>query len=105
MPAGAMLASFMGRQALLRTEQSFGHAREFEVGKLIDYLSTASPNSVNLDEKMYDLVGGVVSAVAFSKSYRRKGFDGGEVKDILDEAMDMAYSYSAKELFPSFGGL
>ncbi|XP_022843232.1 2-methylbutanal oxime monooxygenase-like [Olea europaea var. sylvestris] len=94
-----------------RTKQSFAHEREFEVGKLTDYLSTALPNSVNLDEKMYDLYNGwrkfapnfgaiwcnracigdaLISVVAFSKSYRGKGFDGREVKDILDEAMDMA---------------
>ncbi|CAI9758225.1 unnamed protein product [Fraxinus pennsylvanica] len=79
------------------TEQSFHHEREFEVGRLIDCLSAASPYSVNLDEKMFDLVGGVG---AVGKSYKGKGFDGREVEDIPDEDTDMANSCFRRGLLP-----
>lgn len=83
--------------------ESFSRAREIEIGKLIDYLSRASPNPVNLDEKVFDLVGGLVGMVAFGKSYRRENFEGQVLKDVMDEAMHMIDSFSAEDFFPHFG--
>ncbi|KAL2521648.1 Cytochrome [Forsythia ovata] len=86
-----------------RTNPSFLHAREVEIGHLIDYLSAASPNPVNLDEKMFNLVGGVIDKVAFGKRRRGKKFQGQELKDVLDEVMDVLNGFSAEDFFPFLG--
>lgn len=52
-------------------------AREVEIDNLIKSLSQSPPNSViNLDEKFFSLVDGIVCRVAFGKSYGGKQFKG-----------------------------
>ncbi|KAL7150213.1 hypothetical protein ABFS83_05G095600 [Erythranthe nasuta] len=82
---------------------SFSTSREKEIGNLIDYLSAASPNPINLDEKIYDLVDGVFGTVAFGSRYRGKQFEGQVLKDVMDEAMRMLDSFSGEDFFPLVG--
>ncbi|KAL3527649.1 hypothetical protein ACH5RR_012305 [Cinchona calisaya] len=56
--------------------QSFWKAREAEINHLIESISVVCEKPVNLDEKMFDLVDGVITTVAFGKSYRGKQFEG-----------------------------
>ncbi|KAL0461319.1 UNVERIFIED_CONTAM: 2-methylbutanal oxime monooxygenase [Sesamum latifolium] len=43
-----------------RRAESFSSARAVEIHHLLDYLSAASPNPVNLDDKIFDLADGVI---------------------------------------------
>ncbi|KAI3462078.1 hypothetical protein Pfo_018741 [Paulownia fortunei] len=86
-----------------RRAEFFWSAREIEIGDLIGYLSAASPNPVNLDQKIFDLVDGVIGADAFGKNYRGKQFEGQVLQDVMDEAMHMISSFSAEDFFPFFG--
>ncbi|KAG8373381.1 hypothetical protein BUALT_Bualt11G0018300 [Buddleja alternifolia] len=94
---------FVSHLLSTKNDRSFFRAREVEVGNLIDYLSRVGANPVNLDEKIFGLVGGVIGQVAFGKSYKGKQFEGHELKDIMDETMNMVDSFSAGDFFPSFG--
>ncbi|KAL0396557.1 UNVERIFIED_CONTAM: 4-hydroxyphenylacetaldehyde oxime monooxygenase [Sesamum calycinum] len=87
-----------------RKAQSFSSARAVEIHHLVDYLSAASPNPVNLDDKIFDLADGVIGAVAFGKSYRGKQFEGQVLRDVIVEAMRMIDSFSAEDFFPNFFG-
>lgn len=74
-----------------RRAESCSRAREKEISELIDHLSAASQNPVNLDEKVLDLVGGVIGAVVFGKSYRGKQFEGQVLKDVMNGAMHLIH--------------
>ncbi|KAL0431923.1 UNVERIFIED_CONTAM: 4-hydroxyphenylacetaldehyde oxime monooxygenase [Sesamum radiatum] len=84
--------------------ESFSSERAVEIHHLVDYLSAASPNPVNLDDKIFDLADGVIGAVAFGKSYRGKQFEGQLLRDVIVEAMRMIDSFSAEDFFPNFFG-
>lgn len=83
--------------------ESFSRARDREIGFLIDYLSESSPNPVNLDEKVFDFVNGVIGAVAFGKRCKGIQFEGQVLKDVMVETMHMLDSFSAEDFFPLFG--
>lgn len=83
--------------------ESFSRARDREIGFLIDYLSESSSNPVNLDEKVFDFVNGVIGSVAFGKRCKGIQFEGQVLKDVMVEAMHMIDSFSAEDFFPLFG--
>ena len=50
------------------------HALEVEVNDLISFLSEASPNPVDLHEKIFPLMDGILNTFAFGKNYGGKQF-------------------------------
>ncbi|CAK9163255.1 unnamed protein product [Ilex paraguariensis] len=81
----------------------FWRAREIEIDNLISSLLLASPSPVNLDQKFYALVDGVLCSAAFGKSYRGKQFKGQNLEDVLAETLKMLSSLSAEDFFPWIG--
>ncbi|CAK9184168.1 unnamed protein product [Ilex paraguariensis] len=81
----------------------FWHAREVEIDNLINSLLIDSPSPVNLDQKFYALVDGVLCSVAFGKSYRGKQFKGQTLEDVLVETSKILSSLSAEDFFPWIG--
>ncbi|KAL7255038.1 hypothetical protein ACSBR1_009241 [Camellia fascicularis] len=76
---------FVSELFSLKRVKLFYHVREVEIDCLIKSMSSqASPNKVNLDEKVFTMVEGIVCQVAFGKSYRGKNFEGQKFEDVND---------------------
>ncbi|KAL6310766.1 hypothetical protein AAG906_006157 [Vitis piasezkii] len=72
--------------------ESLWHAREVEVDRLISSVSQASPLPVDVTEKVFHLVDGILGAFAFGKSYEGSSFG----TRILE-------AFSAEDFFPTGG--
>lgn len=82
---------------------SLWQAWEVEVGHLINSVTEASPNPVDLHEKIFSLMDGILNMFAFGKNYGGKQFKNEKFQDVLVEAMKMLDSFSAEDFFPSVG--
>lgn len=83
--------------------ESLWHAREIGVGRLISSVSESSPLPIDISEKIFHLVDGILGAFAFGKSYQGKQFGNQKFRDILVEAMRVLESFSAEDFFPAGG--
>ncbi|KAI4373756.1 hypothetical protein MLD38_011840 [Melastoma candidum] len=84
----------------------FRFIREEEAEALLQRIgdSAVSGSAVNLSEELLRPSAGVVSRVAFGRSFRGIGSDkGNDLVDILHEAMAMLGSFPASDFFPYFG--
>lgn len=81
------------------------HAREVEVDRLIRSISSgASPIlPVDVTEKVYLLVDGIVGLFAFGKSYEGKQFRDQKFHHVVAEAMKVLGAFSAEDFFPFVG--
>ncbi|GLU20484.1 hypothetical protein SLE2022_366810 [Rubroshorea leprosula] len=100
-----MKALFISELVSMKRVKSFAYAREAEVDKLINTLSQNSHTPVNLNEKLYGLVDGIIGTVAFGKIYGTNQFKSEEFYNVLNEAMEMLASFAAEDFFPSVGRL
>ncbi|GER53466.1 cytochrome P450 [Striga asiatica] len=94
---------FVGHLMSAKRAELFARVREIEIEGFVDYLSAVSTNPIDLDEKIFDVIGGIVGRVAFGKSYRWREFEGVKLKGVMDEAMQVISSFSAEDFFPFFG--
>ncbi|XAR73406.1 hypothetical protein NMG60_11007367, partial [Bertholletia excelsa] len=83
--------------------QLFSHAREFEISHTIKSLSQASSFPVNLEEKVFALVDGIVCMVAFGRNYQGNHFRGQKFKEVIFEIMKMMDNFYAENFFPHLG--
>ncbi|GAA0142517.1 oxygenase [Lithospermum erythrorhizon] len=78
------------------------------VKKLIESLSlqASEKNTINLDRKMFHVLGEITTCVAFGKCYTEYQFKGGsqELKGILGEMSNNLLSFSAEDYLPSILG-
>lgn len=99
----AMRKVFVLELLSAKRAHSLWHAWEVEVSHLISSLSEASPNPVDLHEKIFSLMDGILNMFAFGKNYGGKQFKNEKFQDVLVEAMKMLDSFSAEDFFPSVG--
>lgn len=99
----AMRKVFVLELLSAKRAHSLWHAWEVEVSHLISSLSEASPNPVDLHEKIFSLTDGILNVFAFGKNYGGKQFKNEKFQNVLVEAMKMLDSFSAEDFFPSFG--
>ena len=83
--------------------ESLWNAREAEVARLISSISQSSPLQIDITEKVFHLVDGIVGVFAFGKNYEGKQFRNQKFRDILVEVMKVTQGFSAEDFFPTGG--
>ncbi|KAL0539047.1 hypothetical protein IC582_023222 [Cucumis melo] len=87
--------------------QSFQHIREEEVNQLLNAISQSSSSSTLFDftAKTYSLTTNILTRIAFGKSIRESEskLDDCDVERVIQRASAAIGSFSASDLFPSFG--
>ncbi|CAN6293996.1 unnamed protein product [Urochloa humidicola] len=91
----------------MRRVQNAWYAREAQVDKLIDQLTTNGQQPMVLEDHIFRYMDGIVGTVAFGNIYGTEQF--GETKhfhDMINEAMIARSSFCAEDFFPNaFGRL
>ncbi|KAF2292998.1 hypothetical protein GH714_034736 [Hevea brasiliensis] len=94
---------FISKLLSMRRVQSFWYAREEQMDKLIEILDGAYPNPVNLTEKVFNMMDGIIGTIAFGRTtYAQQEFRDGFMK-VLAATMDMLASFDAENFFPVVG--
>ncbi|GAA0142514.1 oxygenase [Lithospermum erythrorhizon] len=82
--------------------------REEVTTKLIESLSSeaSQKNTINVDEKMFQVMGEIITSVAFGKCCNDYQFKNGnhELKDFLGEISEMLLTFCVEDYFPSILG-
>ena len=99
----AMRKVFVHELISEKRAHSLWHARDVAVSHLIRSLSEASPNPVDLHERIISLADGILNMFAFGKNYGGKQFKNERFQNVVSEALKMPHSFSAEQFFPSVG--
>ena len=81
--------------------QSFKHIRKAMVGKLINSISQASPNPVDLSKKALSLTYSVICQIAFSQGYEE--LDESNFNGFMEEALEVFGMISTVDILPWLG--
>ncbi|KAM4101081.1 hypothetical protein ACJW30_05G116500 [Castanea mollissima] len=83
--------------------QSFEYKRKAKITELINYITQASPNPIELSEKALSLTYSVICQIAFNKNYDE--IEGSKFKAFVQESMELFGTVATSDIIPWFGGI
>ena len=83
--------------------QSFECTRKVNVTQLIDSIAQNLPNSIDPSEKALTLTYSIIYHIAFSRNYEE--MEGGKLKELNEEAMQILGMISTVDILPWLGGI
>ena len=79
----------------------FEYKRKAKIAELINYITQASPNPIELSEKALSLTYSVICQIAFNKNYDE--IDGSKFKAFVQESMELFGTVATSDIIPGFG--
>ena len=83
--------------------QSFEYKRKAKIAELVNSITQASPNPIDLSEKALSLVYSVICQIAFNKNYEE--IEGHKFKEFVQEAMKLFGMVATLDMLPWLGGI